>query len=55
MNRQYLIAVNGQFQFMVSSTDTPEVVAERAADAMKLGNVRPVISRGQINFVPVTL
>lgn len=54
MNRQFRIYVNGKFQFPVTidSDAHVEQVADRAAEAMKLSGVRPVITVGQINFVP---
>lgn len=53
-NRQVRISVAGRYQFTVtvSQDETLEVVAARAADVMKLGEYRPIIGVGQINFVP---
>lgn len=52
--RHIRISVAGKFQFTVTvSQDEPiEEVAARASSVMKLSGYRPVISIGQINFVP---
>lgn len=55
--RQIRVNVNGVHQFTVKVSQAEDLndVAKRAAETMRLGHMRAVVSPGQINFIPASV